>query len=137
MLLDIFKKNIRLCDWCGCGICMGRLEKEIIKRTDDTKDGFFLYELNTEDKNQILKKVSDELKSLRKSNFYGLRSFLVTGGPDFFFSPEGNFIRSVIMLLDRNFNRKELHKLLTNSLARAYLIRMENHYNRVNAHYRS
>ena len=143
--------------WDGCGICMGALDEEITIKTlsliKEKKEGGFLtatwtklnlrkcsgrniYEMPKQIQDKALKLT---FKEINKIQFKG--GFINRGASspytDPFFSNKGNFIRTIVMLLDNYLERKELHLLLKKSLARVYLIRMENHYQRANRHFRN
>ena len=142
--------------WDGCGICMGTLDGEITKKTlslmNRGKKGVFLTGLWTKLNlrkcsgsyiYELPKQIQDKLLklTLKEINKFKFNDGFIIGGKlnsntDPFFSNEGNFIRNIVMLLDKYLERKELHRLLKKSLARVYLIRMENHFNRVH-HQRS
>lgn len=117
---------------CMCGVCLCELDKKIVQMNIPNSDNNNLYigDLKRKDQEVIFKKTIKCLKEIDKSSFFTF--------PDaeqrVFFSSEGIFIRKIILMLDDYFERSELHQLLKNCLASAYLIRMENHYRRVNAH---
>ena len=90
------------------------------------------YPENVEEK-VVLNKTIENLRKINKSWL----CVSPDSDQDVFFSSKGIFIRKVVMMLDYYYERSELHQVLQKCLARAYLIRMDNHYQRANAHFRS
>ena len=91
----------------------------------------FIGDLKRREQKVVLNKTIENLKKINKSLFF----ISPDSEQDVFFSSKGIFIRKVVMMLDYYYERSELHQVLQKCLARAYLIRMENHYQRANAHF--
>ena len=120
---------------CMCGVCLCELDRKIVQMNIPNSDNNNLYigDLERKDQKVILKRTIECLKKIDKSSFFTFPD----AEKNIFFSSEGKFIRKVVMMLDYYYERSELHQVLQKCLARAYLIRMENHYHRANAHFRS
>ena len=117
-----------------CGLCQGELDRKIVqKNMPDSDDKKFIGDLKRKEQKVVLNKTIENLKKINKSSL----CVSPDSDQDVFFSSKGIFIRKVVMMLDYHYERSELHQLLKRCLARAYLIRMENHYQRANAHFRS
>ena len=119
---------------CMCGLCQGEIDNKIIQKTmPDSDDKKFIGDLKRKEQKVVLNKTIENLRKINKSWL----CVSPDSDQDVFFSSKGIFIRKVVMMLDYHYERSELHQLLKRCLARAYLIRMENHYQRANAHFRS
>ena len=131
-LLEILKNEIS--SDCMCGLCQGELDRKIVqKNMPDSDDKKFIGDLKRKEQKVVLNKTIENLRKINKSWL----CVSPDSDQDVFFSSKGIFIRKVVMMLDYYYERSELHQLLKRCLARAYLIRMENHYQRANAHFRS
>ena len=118
---------------CMCGLCQGEIDNKIIQKTmPDSEDKKSIGNLEREEQKVVLNKTIENLRKINKSWL----CVSPDSDQDVFFSSKGIFIRKVVMMLDYYYERSELHQLLKRCLARAYLIRMENHYQRANAHFR-
>ena len=110
------------------------IDNKIIQKTmPDSNAKKFIGDLKRKEQKVVLNKT---IVNLRKINKSWLR-ISPDSEQDVFFSNKGIFIRKIILMLDYHYERNELHQVLQKCLARAYLIRMENHYHRANAHIRS
>ena len=119
---------------CMCGLCQGEIDNKIIQKTmPDSEDKKSIGNLGRREQKVVLNKTIENLRKINKSWL----CVSPDSDQDVFFSSKGIFIRKVVMMLDYYYERSELHQLLKRCLARAYLIRMENHYQRANAHFRS
>jgi len=120
---------------CMCGLCLGELDRKIVQMNipDSKNNSLCISNLKREDQKVVLKKTIESLKEINRSRSWFFSR--LDSEEDVFFSSKGIFVRKVVLMLDYYFERKELHRLLEICLARAYLIRMENHYSRVNAHF--
>ena len=119
---------------CMCGLCQGEIDNKIIQKTmPDSEDKKSIGNLGRREQKVVLNKTIENLRKINKSWL----CVSPDSDQDIFFSSKGIFIRKVVMMLDYHYQRSELHQLLKRCLARAYLIRMENHYHRANAHFRS
>ena len=119
---------------CMCGLCQGEIDNKIIQKTmPDSDDKKFIGDLKRKEQKVVLNKTIENLRKINKSWL----CVSPDSDQDVFFSSKGIFIRKVVMMLDYYYERSELHQVLQKCLARAYLIRMENHYQRANAHFRS
>ena len=119
---------------CMCGLCQGEINNKIVQKTmPDSNAKKFIGDLKRKEQKVVLNKT---IVNLRKINKSWLR-ISPDSEQDVFFSNKGIFIRKIILMLDYHYERNELHQVLQKCLARAYLIRMENHYHRANAHIRS
>ena len=119
---------------CMCGLCQGEIDNKIVQKTmPDSDDKKFIGDLKRKEQKVVLNKTIENLRKINKSWL----CVSPDSDQDVFFSSKGIFIRKVVMMLDYHYERSELHQLLKRCLARAYLIRMENHYQRANAHFRS
>ena len=117
---------------CMCGLCQGEIDNKIVQKTmPDSEDKKSIGNLEREEQKVVLNKTIENLKKINKSWL----SSSPDSDQDVFFSSKGIFIRKVVMMLDYYYERSELHQVLQKCLARAYLIRMENHYQRANAHF--
>ena len=117
---------------CMCGLCQGEINNKIVQETmPDSNAKKFIGDLKRKEQKVVLNKT---IVNLRKINKSWLR-ISPDSEQDVFFSNKGIFIRKIILMLDYYYERSELHQLLKRCLARAYLIRMENHYQRANAHF--
>ena len=117
-----------------CGLCQGEIDNKIIQKTmPDSEDKKSIGNLGRREQKVVLNKTIENLRKINKSWL----CVSPDSDQDVFFSSKGIFIRKVVMMLDYHYERSELHQLLKRCLARAYLIRMENHYQRANAHFRS
>ena len=117
---------------CMCGLCQGEINNKIVQKTmPDSNAKKFIGDLKRKEQKVVLNKT---IVNLRKINKSWLR-ISPDSEQDVFFSNKGIFIRKVVMMLDYYYERSELHQVLQKCLARAYLIRMENHYQRANAHF--
>lgn len=132
-LLDILKNETS--SDCMCTFCQGELDRKIVQKNmpDSDNKKLFIGDLKRKEQKLVLNKTIENLKKINKSSLF------ISPDPDqdVFFSSKGIFIRKVVMMLDYHYERSKLHQLLKRCLARAYLIRMENHYHRANAHIRS
>ena len=118
---------------CVCGICLGELDFKIVKNfLPDSSPKKYIRDLNFDLKNAILRETIRSLIKIRKVELTDGGIGLIRS-PDPFFNNKGYFIRRLVILLDDHLGREVLHKLLGKSLARAYLVRMERHFNRVNS----
>ena len=118
---------------CMCGLCQGEIDNKIVQKImPDSNDKKSIGNLERQEQKVVLNKT---IENLRKINKTWLHSSLESN-QDVFFSSKGIFIRKVVMMLDYYYERRELHQVLQKCLARLYLIRMENHYQRANAHFR-
>ena len=116
---------------CMCGLCQGEIDNKIIQKTmPDSEDKKSIGNLGRREQKVVLNKTIENLRKINKSWL----CVSPDSDQDVFFSSKGIFIRKVVMMLDYHYERSELHQLLKRCLARAYLIRMENHYQRANAH---
>ena len=120
---------------CMCGLCQGEINNKIVQKTmpDSDNKKLFIGDLKRREQKVVLNKTIENLKKINKSWL----CISPDSERDVFFSSKGIFIRKVVMMLDCYYERSELHQVLQKCLARAYLIRMENHYQRANAHFRS
>ena len=119
---------------CMCGLCQGEIDNKIVQKTmPDSDDKKFIGDLKRKEQKVVLNKTIENLRKINKSWL----CVSPDSDQDVFFSSKGVFIRKIILMLDYHYERSELHQLLKRCLARAYLIRMENHYHRANAHFRS
>ncbi|SVC79496.1 uncharacterized protein METZ01_LOCUS332350, partial [marine metagenome] len=119
---------------CMCGLCQGEIDNKIVQKTmPDSDDKKFIGDLKRKEQKVVLNKTIENLRKINKSWL----CVSPDSDQDVFFSSKGIFIRKVVMMLDYYYERSELHQVLQKCLARAYLIRMENHYQRANAHFRS
>ena len=117
---------------CMCGLCQGEIDNKIIQKTmPDSDDKKFIGDLKRKEQKVVLNKTIENLRKINKSWL----CVSPDSDQDVFFSSKGIFIRKVVMMLDYYYERSELHQVLQKCLARAYLIRMENHYQRANAHF--
>ena len=117
---------------CMCGLCQGEIDNKIIQKTmPDSEDKKSIGNLGRREQKVVLNKTIENLRKINKSWL----CVSPDSDQDVFFSSKGIFIRKVVMMLDYYFERSELHQVLQKCLARAYLIRMENHYQRANAHF--
>jgi len=132
-LLEILKNETT--SNCMCGLCRGELDKKIVQKhmPDSDNKKLFIGDLKRREQKLVLNKTIENLKKINKSSLF----ISPDSDRDVFFTNKGRFIRKVVMMLDYYYERSELHQVLQKCLARAYLIRMENHYYRVNAHFRS
>ena len=118
-----------------CGLCQGELDRKIVQKhmPDSDNKKLFIGDLKRREQKVVLNKTIENLKKINKSSLF----ISPDSDRDVFFTNKGRFIRKVVMMLDYYYERSELHQVLQKCLARAYLIRMENHYQRANAHFRS
>ena len=117
---------------CMCGLCQGEIDNKIVQKTmPDSEDKKSIGNLEREEQKVVLNKTIENLRKINKSWL----CVSPDSDQDVFFSSKGIFIRKVVMMLDYYYERSELHQVLQKCLARAYLIRMENHYQRANAHF--
>ena len=117
-----------------CGICQGEIDNKIIQKTmPDSDDKKFIGDLKRKEQKVVLNKTIENLRKINKSWL----CVSPDSDQDVFFSSKCIYIRKVVMMLDYYYERSELHQVLQKCLARAYLIRMENHYHSANAHIRS
>ena len=132
-LLEILKNETS--SDCMCGLCRGELDRKIVQKhmPDSDNKKLFIGDLKRKEQKVVLNKTIENLRKINKSWL----CVSPDSDQDVFFSSKGIFIRKVVMMLDYHYERSELHQLLKRCLARAYLIRMENHYHRANAHIRS
>lgn len=117
-----------------CGLCQGEIDNKIVQKImPDSDDKKSIGNLERREQKVVLNKTIENLRKINKSWLCVSPDL----DQDVFFSSKGIFIRKVVMMLDYYYERSELHQVLQKCLARAYLIRMENHYQRANAHFRS
>ena len=117
---------------CMCGLCQGEIDNKIVQKTmPDSDDKKSIGNLERREQKVVLNKTIENLRKINKSWL----CVSPDSEQDVFFSSKGIFIRKVVLMLDYYYERSELHQLLKRCLARAYLIRMENHYQRANAHF--
>ena len=116
-----------------CGVCCAELDRKIVQKNMPNSENkkLFIGDLKRREQKVVLNKTIENLKKINKSLFF----ISPDSEQDVFFSSKGIFIRKVVLMLDYYYERSELHQLLKRCLARAYLIRMENHYQRANAHF--
>lgn len=129
-------------NWEGCGLCKHALDVGIqnkyLWKSLKPRRNIIISDLQNNIKNIILEEVckdlrhitSEDLESLNKVKKYGrVRKPMIDGVFDPFYSDTGYFLWGmVIVFLDIHMqDRPRLHDLLQTSLARSYLIRMEEH----------